>query len=209
MGREPEKGLWENLPPELRQQGIGRDLAAGQILFQQGESAQALFWVRAGRLRLVSFIPAQVITHYTVTVGESLAETALYFDTYGCTAIADRASQVIEIPKQAFLEALHQSCHLSGIYVAHLTQRFHEVKTLLELRSIRSARERVLHYLTHRSVDRTRLVLDRPLKSLAGELGLTPEGLSRILSRLEVEGLISRRKRSILIHHERLGVVTK
>ncbi len=201
-------GQWEQLPTELRQVATVSDLEMGQIVFQQGDPAESLYWVRSGRLRLVSFTWAQVITHYMVEAGESFGETALYFDTYSCTAIADRPTQVSAIPKQAFREALRYSPQLSEWYLAQLTQRFHQVKGLLELRSIRSARERVLHYLIqHTGSEQPALILDRPLKAWAGELGITPEGLSRTLAQLETAGVITRRKRSISLHHDRLETV--
>lgn len=196
----------DHFPSELLPLGRTIPLEPGQILFQQGDVAEAVYWVRSGRLRLMSFSLAQVVTHYTVEVGDSFAETALYFESYGCTVMAEGVAQVIAIPVQEFLEALRKDPSLFEWYVAQLTHRFHVVKGLLELRSLRSARDRILHYLIrHTPPGHSQVVLDRPLKVLAGELGLTPEGLSRSLTRLQAEGLISRRKRSISIHHDRLG----
>lgn len=186
------------LPLELKSRVTYQELTKDQILFQQGEPTQAVFWVESGRLRLVSFTEQQMITHYSVDTGESFAETALYFDTYACTAIAEKPTQVIAIPKQVFLEALRQSPSLSEQYLAHLTHRFAAVKRLLELRSIRSARDRLLHYcLQQRQPDQLTVPLTQSLKGLAIELGLSPEVLSRTLNQLESEGVLSRKKGSI------------
>ena len=46
-----------------------------------------------------------------------------------------------------FLSAIAQSPELTQTLMAHLAQRLHESKILLELRGIRSAQKRVLHYL--------------------------------------------------------------
>lgn len=170
----------QELPSDLRKAITHHQIAKDQILFQQGEPTKAIFWVESGRLRLVSFTSQQMITHYLVNPGESFAETALYFDTSGCTAIAEQASQVVAIPKQAFLEALKQFPTLSEQYLAHLTQRFSELKKLLELRSIRSAHDRLLHYLYHQlPPGQLTVPLKQSIKSLAIELGLSPEVLSR------------------------------
>ncbi|HIK13810.1 MAG TPA: Crp/Fnr family transcriptional regulator [Leptolyngbyaceae cyanobacterium M33_DOE_097] len=194
------------LPPTLTTGLTQHDLVKGQILFQQGEAAQAIFWVKSGRVKLISFTEQQMITHYTVNPGESFAETALYFDTYACTAIAEQAAQVIAIPKHIFLDALRQSPHLSEQYLAHLTHRFAAVKRLLELRSIRSARDRVLHYFVQQlQPGESTVPLTRSLKVLAAELGLSPEALSRTLSQLEAEGVLSRKKGSILFKEEWLN----
>lgn len=187
-----------DLPPELQQCVIAQDLTAGQILFQQGDPAKYMFCVESGRLKLVSFTEQQMITFYTVGADESFAETALNTETYSCTAMAEQPSRVLAIPKHDFLEALQQSSKLCKQYVCHLTQRFEAVKQLLELRSIRSARDRLLHYLTQqRQPGQSTIPLTTSLKVLATNLGLSPEALSRTFSQLESEQILSRKKGSV------------
>lgn len=194
------------LPPMLKTALTQHDLAKDQILFQQGEATQAIFWVKSGRVKLVSFTDQQMITHYSVDVGESFAETALYFDTYACTAIAEQPSQVIAIPKQVFLEALRQCPSLSGQYLAHLTHRFAAVKRLLEIRSIRSARDRLLHYFSRQRQPGQLIVpLQQSLKTFAIELGLSPETLSRTFAQLELEGILTHKKGSVIFNEKWLN----
>ena len=192
-----------DLPPDLRGRTVRRSLAPSQILFQQGETSEYLYWVVSGRLRLVSFVDERTITHYFVEAGELIGENVLYADTYSCTVMAETAAEVIAIPKQQFVTALQESPTLSDLYLKNLTQRFQSVKSLLELRSISSARERLLHYLMQRrSPDQNTVILDKPLRAIASELALTPEALSRLLSRLQAEGVITRKKRSISLSQE-------
>ncbi|MEB3358026.1 MAG: Crp/Fnr family transcriptional regulator [Synechococcales bacterium] len=199
-----------DLPSDLRQRVSHQVLNAGQILVQQGEAAHHLYWVASGQLRLVSFVNQQMITHYFVEAGELFGESTLHFPTYGCTAIAEVPSEVIAIPKQAFINALRQSPALSERYLESLTRRFHAVKSLLELRSIRSARDRLLQYLLQRLPSgETTVILEKPLRAIASELALTPEALSRLLSRLQAEGIISRKKRSISFSQDWLEDVAK
>lgn len=191
------------LPPVLKNTITYLEVAKGQILFQQQEPAQNIFWVESGRLKLVSFAEEQMITHYSVGADESFAETALYCDIYACTAIAEQTSRVIAIPKQVFLEVLRQSPTLFEQYLTHLTYRFAAVKRLLELRSIRSARDRLLHYLSYqRQPGQLTVPLTQSLKSLAVELGLSPEVLSRTFTQLESEGILSRKKGSITFNSD-------
>lgn len=68
----------------------------------------------------------------------------------------------------------------------------------LELRSIQSARERILQSLTAIAPSsEAKLLLDRPLKSIADDLGLTHECSYRTLAQLAKEGVIRRRKNAI------------
>ena len=66
----------EELPAKLRNAVTYHEIAANQILFQQGEPTQAIYWVESGRLKLVSFTDERMIIHYCVGIGESFAETA-------------------------------------------------------------------------------------------------------------------------------------
>jgi len=192
-----------DLPVEMRQNLSPRFLSKGEILLQQGDSAQFIYLVTSGQLRLVSFVNQQMVTHYFVNAGELLGESALYIPNYACTAIAEPPSEVFAIPVAAFSVALKENPTLSERYLAHLTQRFYAVKSLLELRSIHSSRDRLLRYLMPQlTAGQDTVTLDKPLRAIASELGLTPEALSRLLSRLETEGLISRKRRSITFSQE-------
>jgi len=199
-----------DLPPEVQQRAQRYSLTSGQILVQQGERAEYLFFTLAGRVRLVSFIKQQMITLYFVEAENWFGEAALHCDTYGCTAIAETPAEVIAIPKTEFAQALEQSAELSQRYLASFTRQFRSVKTLLELRSISSARYRLLHYLMQRRLpDTNTVLLDKPLKAVASELAITPEGLSRLLSRLEADGMMSRKKRSITFSQEWLEEIAE
>ncbi|MEM6611408.1 MAG: Crp/Fnr family transcriptional regulator [Cyanobacteria bacterium P01_C01_bin.72] len=194
---------FERLPVELQNRAIYRDVANKQILVQQGETANMINFLISGQIRLVTFTEERIISHYFVMGGESFGETALFSDIYTCSAIADRPSRVAAIDKQIFRQAIAENSELTNIYMNQLTYRYHTVKTLLELRSIRSARERLIQYLIRqKESDSQTIVLQRPLKYLATELGLSAEALSRTLSILQSEGLITRRQRSITLSED-------
>lgn len=174
-------------------------LASGEILFQQGEPAKNIFWLESGRVKLVNFAEPQMVFHYWVNGEELFGETVLFEPTYGCTAIATQSSTVIPMDKHEFLAALSKSQDLNDQYLAHLTKRFSDVKKLLTLRSIRSARDRLLHALSGQLVAGENTVsLLTSLKELAFELGISPEALSRAFAQIESEGIIQRKKGRII-----------
>ncbi|MGF1569197.1 MAG: Crp/Fnr family transcriptional regulator [Nodosilinea sp.] len=199
-----------DLPPDLQKRLRSHRLSPGQILVQQGEPAEYLFWVDTGQIRLASFLQQQMITYYFAEAGELFEESALHHDTYGCTAIAETAASVIAIPRAAFADALRRSPELTERYLVSLTHRFQSIKALLELRGIYSARDRLLHYLMQRRrPGQTTVTVNKPMKVIASELALTPESLSRTLSSLQAEGLISRKKRAITFSATGPNNVTK
>src|SRR5664280_172408 len=73
-------------------------------------------------------------------------------------------------------------------------------------RNIRSARERVRHFLSvNAGADGRTVDLQGTLKDLAAELGLTHEALYRTLAKLERSGEIKRAKRKITLARARKG----
>ena len=176
------------------------DLAKGQMLFYQGDQAESVFVLESGKIRLAQFTQeGKVIPHYDVVTGESFAEAALFNSTYDCSAIAEIPSRVLVLPKDVLLTTLEQQPALAMGVMAQLAKRAHDAKVLLTLRSIRSPRERVLHYLS--LVARSnRVSLKRSFKDIAEEIGIAPEVFSRVLSSLEKDGVISRNRRNIDLH---------
>lgn len=198
---------FDRLPSDLQNQASYQNFTSKQILFQQGEATHSIYFLISGQLRLASFTEEQIINYYFIQDGESFTETALFSDTYLCTALADVPSRVAIIDKELFRQALRDYPDLANLYMNQLSHRLKIVKTLLELRSIRSARERLLQYLIRQIEPLSRtLVLQRPLKDLATELGLSAEALSRTLSRLQEEGVITRRQRSITLNEDWLTI---
>jgi len=88
-----------------------------------------------------------VLTLFTAGPGESFAEAALFSKVYHCDAVAEVSSRITIIPKTE----LHALLKLHGQAAERLTARLaHQVQALrtqLELRSVRSARERVYQAL--------------------------------------------------------------
>ena len=70
----------------------------------------------------------------------------------------------------------------------------------MELRNIRSARERVLQYLRlHTGADQRSVPVEGALQDIAAELGMSREALYRALAALEAEGQLARTKSVILL----------
>jgi CRP-like cAMP-binding protein len=77
--------------------------------------------------------------------------------------------------------------------MAMLARQVMVLRTSLEQRNIRSARERVRHYLTvNLGADGRAVPLPGSLKDLAARLGLTHEALYRTLAQMERDGEIER-----------------
>jgi CRP-like cAMP-binding protein len=192
----------EKLPAELLALVKHRNLTEGERLYHRGDRALAVFAVEKGRLHLLSqSSDGRPVTIYVARAGECVSEAALFSERYCSDVVAEMASRVAVFPKMSLLEVLRKRPELSEEFMAMLAKRFNEVRVRLELRNLQSARERVVQYLTLAvTPGNDEVVLDRPLKYIAEDLGLAPESFYRTLAQLVRDGFITRKGRSILIN---------
>ena len=70
----------------------------------------------------------------------------------------------------------------------------------MELRNIRSARERVLQYLRLRAgLGGRSIAIEGQLQDIAAEVGMTREALYRTLAALEAEGSVTRTETEMIL----------
>lgn len=184
----------DRLPPELLASTTLLDLHRGQYLYHQAEAARAVFTVESGRVQLcTNTSDGKRVPLYAVRVGECVAEAALFADEYCSDVVAETKSRVRAFPKNTLQKALFNHPHLAVEFMALQAKRCNMLRINLELRSLRSARERILQFLTMSALPQTRdFTLDRPLKNIADDLGLTHESFYRTLTDLIDEGLVNR-----------------
>lgn len=179
------------LPPS---RAIRRNYARGEAVFRQGDRADALFLVEAGRVRLTrSLEDGSSVTLHVADAGESFAEASLSARHYHCDAVAETDSLVVVVPKADLLTALAAEPGESLALAAALATQVRDLRTGLELRNIRSAPARVLAWLRlHASGNPPAVSLRRSWSLIAEELGLTREAVYRALAALERQGCIRR-----------------
>ena len=194
------------LPAAVREQARERKLKAGEALFRLGDKSTGLCEVVAGRVRL-----ARVDRHgprdraLRRRPGDTIAEASLFSPRYHCDAVASTDATVRVYPKPALLAAFAQDPKSAQGFTATLAHQVMTLRTRLEQRNIRSARERVRHFLAlhvgedGRSVD----LGGATLKEIAAEIGLTHEALYRTLAALERAGEIRRSGTAITLSRGR------
>jgi CRP-like cAMP-binding protein len=178
----------------LRAAGTERALQTGQTLFRQGARTAGLYQVVRGKIRLARFDRSgrEVVLH-SASDGETFAEASLFSPTYHCDAIATTDTVVRLYPKPLVLAALQSDPQAARAFMVMLARQVMNLRTNLEQRSIRSARDRVRHHLAlNLAADGETVPLPGSLKDLAARLGLTHEALYRTLSQMESDGEIER-----------------
>jgi CRP-like cAMP-binding protein len=185
----------------LKSGGTLRELAAGEALFRQGDKATAIYKVESGQLRLVRrTVDDHLVVLHTARPGEFFAEPALFSDVYHCDAVAVVASRIRAFAKAAVRQTLRASPMVAEAFAARLAHQLQDLRARMELRNIKSARDRVLQYLRLRAGSGSRRVaLEGRLQDIAAEVGLSREAFYRTLAALEADGSLTRTESEITL----------
>lgn len=172
-------------------------LDAGATLFRTGDRAAAMFVLESGGVRMIRLSPdGHELTVHGARPGETLAEAAVFAETYHCDAVADMPSRVTVIPCDVMRTRLGADPSLARAFSIHLAQQVRDVRARLEIATLKTAEERILAaFRLHAHPDGT-VVLDRTIKALALEIGLTHEAAYRALARLVAKGRVTKVGRS-------------
>src|ERR1700693_5788018 len=172
------------LPAAVRNAGIERALTAGQTLFRLDDATAGFYQVVDGQIRLtrVDTDGRQIVLHLAAPA-ETIAEASLFSPSYHCDAIATTDAVVRLYPKAVVLGEFQRNPEVAQAFMAMLAHQVMNLRTRLEQRNIRSARDRIRHSLALNAGPDGRTVLLRStVKDLAAELGHTHEALYRALS---------------------------
>lgn len=189
------------LPATVQAAGVERVLAPGQALFRLGDRTQGIYEILRGQVQMVRVdANGREIVLYVAAEGELFAEASLFSPLYHCDAITRTGAKVRLYPKAVVLAEFRRNPQAAEAFMTILAREIMTLRSRLEQRNIRSARDRVRHFLALNAGGDSRTVpLRGTLKDLAAELGLTHEALYRALAGLAADGEIKRTKNKILL----------
>lgn len=193
------------LPAAVRSAATDRKLKSGETLFHLGDKTTGFYEIIAGRVRMARFDRSgREVILFIAGPGETIAEASLFSPAYHCDAVASTDAVVRLYPKTAMLAAFDRDAKSAQAFTATLAHQVMNLRTRIAQRNIRSARERVRHFLSlNADADGRSVKLPGTLKDLAAELGLTHEALYRTLAALERAGEIKRAKGRIALLRRR------
>jgi CRP-like cAMP-binding protein len=177
-------------PAGLLRQAVEVAFAAGELVFRLGARPVRMFWVLEGEVRLVrrSRSGADIVLQraYDGFVAEASLESARYH----CDAVAALDSRLLGFPIAAFRQSLRDDAEFRAFWMGRLAREVRLLRSQCERLALRSAAERIEHYIEAEGDD-GRLELARSRKAWAAELGLTHEALYRALAGLRRSGRLS------------------
>lgn len=201
--------IFEGLPEaellRIADYSVERQLARGEMLFLQGDPVEGFFVLLRGTIQVFRQDDEgreQLI--HLFHPGDSFAEPAVAgLPAYPANARSVRASEVVMVRRDPFLEHVREKPDLAMRMLASLSRHLHSLVTAIDHFKSKDAETRLIHWLV-RHCDgregRTEIHLTHSKSVLAAELGTRPETLSRIFARLRAEALIEVARDTVVVH---------
>ncbi|MGQ0710811.1 MAG: Crp/Fnr family transcriptional regulator [Rhodoferax sp.] len=188
----------------LAQAARPREVRAGQQIFAEGEPAQAFYAIARGQACLLRYsLQGEEKVHQLLGEGDLLAEAAMFLDpaVYPMTARATGDILLYAVPRQALLNACDASPALMRTLLCALSRRLYQAMNRIDHLSLNNAGQRLVAYLLELRRQSHGNWLDIPVSFavLAGQLGMTPETLSRLLQKFRQDGLVSGKGRTVVL----------
>ena len=169
----------------------------GAELTRQGEMADCVHLILSGRVSLVAAgnnDHEAVIT--TFGPGEMFVTPAAILELpYLVTSRTSMRSRILLIPSDRYRRALQAEPSLALMAVTQLAHHWRLLLTQIQDLKLHTAKERVIAYLLRACPDgknAASLKLPNKRNVVAGELGMTPESLSRTFHQLRDQGVVAR-----------------
>jgi len=204
-----QSDLFRSLKPEHRKKVaeicVPKALQKHEMLFQEGEKGYAVYLCAWGSIQLYKMAPSgEEIVIKVAKPGELFGELILFeTDRYPVSAMALETSEVYLLPKFQF-ECLLEDPHFRKDFIAHLMKKLRYLTEQLYRVSAFSPEKRFLQFLKERYGNPSEIRISFSKKDMASVIGITPEAFSRMLRRLEREGILEWKGRRIRIFGSKL-----
>ena len=197
MGRLPYfQELGNTEISRLAEGAQGISLKRKEILFREGDPANALYSVVSGRIKLsLGHARSQEKVIDLIGRGQSFGEIPLFLQApCPSTAQAIEDSYLLSISRTSLMETLDHNCLLAGKMLAGVCRRMHTLIKDIDNCHLRSSSQRLASFLLQHRPDihsqHYDVVLPGSKHDVAGILGISRETFSRTLHQLEEEKII-------------------
>lgn len=183
-------------------------LEKGEQLYRAGEKFTSVYAIRSGLVKVVSIQGSgDEIIHGFYLPGDVVGFDGIAQAQYAMTAIAVSHTSLCEIPYSELSHLAEKVPKLNTHLYEIMSRKINDSYYQAQLLAIKSAEERLAGFLWH-MMERFRVrgyiytEFDLPIlhREVANYLGLTPETVSRLLTKMHKSGVLTWKKKHISIH---------
>ncbi|WP_189607876.1 Crp/Fnr family transcriptional regulator [Saccharospirillum salsuginis] len=157
------------------------DLDEGQRLFSRGDPIRWLYIVRAGEVHLIRHLEAgQELVMSRSGPDSMVAEGSMFSDRYHCDAISMGPSRLSRFERGAVQARISADPDAIRAWSQWLTHSLQAARTRAEILSLKTVQERLEAWF---ALDPESEKSPSTWKSVANEIGVSPEALYRELAR--------------------------
>jgi len=181
-------------------------LKKDNTLFWQGEEAKHFYFVISGSIKLYRLPPdgsekiIEVLRH-----NQTFAEAIMFMNTrkYVVSAQAIQPTELFCFRNQDYLDLIKSNSELAFAVLGTMSQRLHKRITEIEMLSLKNAAHRVVRYLLTEAYesgqDDPTFEISMTKRLVAAQLSIQPETFSRIIHKLNDEGIIRLDGKSVTV----------
>jgi CRP-like cAMP-binding protein len=179
---------------------ISKSLKKNELLFSEGDQGQSLYILVTGSIRIFkSALNGRDTIIKVIGPGELFAEVILFEkETYPVSAAALKTSTVYVLPKRQF-HTLLDAPDFRNDFILMLMKKQRYLADKLHAFSAFDVEERFVKFLLEQYGEQCEYYIALSKKDIASAIGTIPETLSRLLGRMQREGKLSVKGKSILM----------
>jgi CRP/FNR family transcriptional regulator len=179
---------------KLNDLGITKHFQPGQTILSENVTVQSIPILTKGSVKVLqSDDTYKEMVLYYLRPGETCIMSflaGLYHDTSKVKAVAEEQSEVVFIPVDKIRELIKEHPEWLNYIFQIYHKRFEELLEVVDAVAFKNMDERLLSFLKKRSEVVGNPTLTMTHEQLAQELGTAREVISRLLKKMESEGIV-------------------
>lgn len=167
-------------------------------IFRLGQKAESIYLVKKGRVQLFrdDLNGNRIILHQAFN-DQFFAEASINAEHYHCSALCIGDTELHVININYFNHFLQNNVEFSNAWIRHLSVELRRQRASVERLNLKTAAERITHYIMTEGNDQGELTFNGSLTDIAQIIGLSRESLYRTLSKMKTQKQLIQSKQTL------------